>query len=506
MKRPFQTVTPAKVGRSVFDLSYTHLTTGDMGKLYPVMVREMVPGDVFDIGVKLVIRFFPMVAPPLHKVDAYIHYFFVPYRILWHDDDPNSGSWEEFIGGGADGTSAPTFPTYSGTPAAGSLTDFLGWPISVALTNLPASYMPVYAYNRIFNEFYRDETNVTEVTASSNSLQRRAWAKDYFTSALPWQQRGTAPALPISGVIDVDPKDTDITVTNELSDPARVLKATYDSAGTYYSLATVNSLTSDSELRWSDPALEVDLSGATTFDVSDLRLAFQTQVYLERNARGGARYTEWLRAHFQVAPRDDRLDRPEYFGGLRAPVIFSEVLQTSETGTTPQGTLAGHGISVASKRIGKYRAEEYGLVMGILSVMPEAMYQQGLDRQWIKTTRLDFYTPEFAHLSEQPIYNGELYMQGAAADANVFGYQEIWSEMRSGKSMVTGGMRSTFDYWHMSRQFSSLPTLGSTFVQCDPRDDIMAAPGSDQMVIHVGNSIRAVRPLPISSNPGLIDH
>lgn len=499
MNRSFQRVSGARVGRSVFDLSYEHLTTGDMGLLYPIMCREMVPGDVFDYGVNLVIRFNPLTAPILHPVNAFVHCFFVPYRLL--DDD-----WEDFITGGADGTEAPSLPTGTSAASAGSVYDYLGYPLGSAFTYLPPILYPAYAYNLIYNEWYRDQTAITEVALNSTTIKRRAWEKDYFTSALPWQQRGTAPALPISGTIDIDGKDEDIIFTDEGG-----VQTSRVSADTFVVKVPDNAVSGD--IRWSNPALEVDVSGATTFDVADLRLAFQTQKFLERNARAGARYTEFLGAHFGVKPRDDRLDRPEYCGGLRAPVIVSEVLQTSATGigseTTPQGNLAGHGIAVASQRVARIRAPEFGVCMAILSVMPKRVYSQGLDRQWIKSTRYDFYFPEFARLSEQPIYNGELYLQGASADANVFGYQERFSEMRSSKSILTGEMRpdGDFEQWHLGEKFTSLPTLGQTFLECTPRDtQAFAAPSEHQMLIRVGNNLRAVRPLPVSSDPGMIDH
>lgn len=498
MKSPFKRVSGAKVGRSVFDLSYEVLMTGDMGKLYPIFCREMVPGDVFDVSHNVVIRFNPLTAPILQQITAYVHTFFVPYRILWDD-------WEDFITGGADGTEAPTLPNFAGLCSAKSLGDYLGLPVGVTFASRKVQYFPIYAYNMIYNEWYRDQTHVTELALTNQTIQKRAWEKDYFTSALPWQQRGTAPALPISGTIEVDGIDRNITFKNTGDATARELYTANAVAADRVQLGSQPTATNAA--RWVDPALEVDLAAATTFDVADLRLAFQTQKFLERNARAGARYTEFLGAHFGVAPRDDRLDRPEYIGGMKVPVIVSEVLQTSEEGATPQGNMAGHGIGVGMKRVGKVRAPEFGVVMSVLSVMPKRLYMKGIDRQWIKDDRYDYYFPEFARLSEQPIYNAELYVQNTSADIGVFGYQERFSEMRSSRSLVTSGMRSDFDQWHLGEQFSSLPTLGQTFIECTPRDDpAFAVPSEDQMLIRIGNVVRAVRPMPISSDPGMIDH
>lgn len=507
MNRTFQGSRRNKPGKSVFDLSYSVLTSGDMGKLYPVFLRECVPGDVFDVGINLVIRFNPLTAPILQEINAFVHYFFVPYRLVWDD-------WESFITGGEDGTEAPTLPTMTGPYSIGDLQDYLGFPTGVAMTGVAPVSFPRSAYNLIYNEFYRDQSEIAEVALTSNTVKTRAWEKDYFTSALWDQQRGTAPALPISGVIEVDPqagalaRPTVVTASDSTPRGLTIISSDDHLEATGYG-------GSDDAMRWAFTGMEVDVGGATTFDVADLRLAFQTQRFLERNMVAGARYTEFLQGHFGVSPRDDRLDRPEYFGGVRMPIMVSEVLQTSATGigseTTPQGNLAGHGITAGRSRVGKYRAQEFGLIMGILSVMPRRLYYQGVDRQWIKSTRYDFYFPEFAHLSEQPVYNGELWVTTGDGTANqgVFGYQERYAEMRSSKNLLTGEMRGggDFDHWHLAEQFTSLPSLGQTFLECVPRDtDAFAAPSEDQMVMHVGNIVRAVRPMPIHSTPGLIDH
>ena len=220
----------------------------------------------------------------------------------------------------------------------------------------------------------------------------------------------------------------------------------------------------------------VDLSTASTFDIADLRLAFQIQKWMERNARGGVRYTEFLRAHFGVAPRDERLHRPEYIGGSKSPVIMSEVLQTSSTDlTTPQGNLAGHGISAQDQFCGSYRAAEFGLIMGIMSIMPKPAYSQGINRQWLRRSKFDFFFPEFVGLSEQAIEQAEIYATDvASANTTIFGYQGRYDEMRTKDNMVVGEMRTTFDYWHLARQFSSAPLLNSSFITCIPRKDIFA--------------------------------
>jgi len=486
MAKAFTDVGTANFGRSIFDLSYEKKFTCDMGQLIPVMCDECVPGDIMQISAELVIRMQPLVAPILHEINAYIHYFFVPYRLLWDE-------WESFITGGIDGTEAPTLPRWgSAAMTEGNLGDYLGWPTGVITTGVEPMIFPATAYVEIYNNYYRDETLVSEKPVTGTILNR-AWEKDYFTSALPWQQRGVAPALPISGTTSaVFPNYSAANQVNMSSN-------------------SVTHVASDSNT-WQTLNLNtVDMSSAATFDVADLRLAFQVQRWLERNARAGVRYTEFLKSHFNVSPRDDRLDRPEYLGGMKTPVIVSEVLQTSSTdATSAQGNLAGHGITVDRSFIAKYRVEEFGLIMGILSVMPRSAYQQGIDRQWLRETKYDFYFPEFANLSEQGVKNAELYVTDNDTVTNnaIFGYQGRYDEMRVKKNLVCSGMKSTFDYWHLGRQFTSLPTLSESFIECDPAETkrIFAVPSEDGLIVNVGNKIKAVRPLPIIANPGLIDH
>ena len=490
----FKRVGSLMPGRSVFDLSYDKKMTADMGYLYPIMCDEVVPGDKFEIGNEIVIRFQPLVAPVLHEINAYVHYYFVPYRLL---DD----TWEDFITGGVDGDSVAVLPRWDPTDyAVGSLWDYMGFPAGIKPTGrLPLDY-PRRAYNLIYNEFYRDETLVDEVALNSETIKKRAWEKDYFTSALPWQQRGTAPALPISGS-SAAIWDADDFVISAVSNVAGFPTAASAKMQTNNAGAIANAIAFFNNN-------VVDLSEATTFNVADLRLAFQIQKWMERNARAGVRYVEFLGAHFGVHPRDERLQRPEYLGGSKNPVIISEVLQTSSTDTeSPQGNLAGHGISVGQTFCASYFAQEFGLIMGIMSVMPKPAYQQGIDRQWLRQTRYDFYFPEFANLSEQAIERVELYASAVEAEnKTIFGYQGRYDEMRVKRNMVCSLMRTDFNYWHMGRIFSSAPALNETFINCDATKRIFAVPSEPGLIIDVGNRIRAIRPMPIQSEPGLIDH
>lgn len=490
---------------SVFDLSYEKKLTCDMGQLIPVQCDQVVPGDYWEMGCQAVVRMMPIVAPIMHEINMYVHTFFVPYRLLWDD-------WESYITGGVDGSDASTLPRWAPTNAAiGSLWDFLGFPT----TDTPANWclgatpmdFPRRAYNRIYNEYYRDETLISEVAETNETILNSAWEADYFTKALPWQQRGTAPALPISGT------------TSAIWPASQFQSSAHVDSGIFYGPTTgdfkgyVNSTDPDYVLnaRGFMNSNTVDLSTASTVNISDLRLAFQTQKWLERAARGGARYTEALRAHFGVSPRDDRLQRPEYIGGTKSPIIISEVLQTSSTvtGQTPQGNLAGHGITVSQGFIGKYRVKEHGLIMSIMRIVPKPSYSQGIDRQWLYTTKYDFYWPEFANLSEQAVIRAEVYANNNSANNNtIFGYQGRYNEMRIKRNMVCGQMRDTFNYWHLGREFTSAPGLNKTFVEIDPTQlkRIFAVQDEPGLMVQFGNLIKASRPIPIQSEPGLIDH
>lgn len=557
----FQNVPSLKVGRSVFDLSYEKKFDCDMGQLIPIMCDECVPGDIWKIGNEIVLRFQPLVAPILHSVHVYVHYFFVPYRLLWRD-------WEKFITGGVDGDFVAVPPRFSGNSSLfskGSLADYFGFPLGVDLSGSPNTDEPLFfpwqAYNFIWNEFYRDENlqsalgprpdypedpgysggawylgNVDGSFSVNNSVLRRAWTKDYFTSALPWQQRGTAPALPINGETSalfspnslynlVVPLSGEFAHTNAPGAPTDTsIMMFQNSTGGPSQLPTLqsNSILMDGE--GGDLGIEprflndnvVDLSTASTFDINDLRVAFQIQKWLERNARSGARYTEFLRSHFPAFPRDDRLSRPEYIGGSKTPVIISEVLQTSATqsGVSAQGNMAGHGITVDKSFCASYHVQEFGLIMGLMSVMPRPAYQQGIDRQWLRRTKYDFYFPEFAHLGEQAIEEMEIYTQNSGAtdpvsgvgNHSIFGYQGRYDELRVKRDMVCNNMRDILDYWHLGRQFSNAPLLNGDFIVCNPRKDIFAVQDEPGLLVNFGNIIKAIRPMPVQATPGLIDH
>lgn len=547
----FTKVRGLKPPKSVFNLSYEKKFDFDMGQLIPVACEEMVPGDLFKFGNEIVIRFQPLFAPILQEVNVYVHYFFVPTRLLWSD-------WEEFITGGEDGPtsdlSGPVLPRfdpdsslYSRNQRFGkfSLYDYFGFPLvsdssgpyipgsgggpsSPGYFFRPLSF-PWRCYNLIWNEFYRDETLQDEVDLDQPLVLNRNWSKDYFTSALENQQRGVAPALPISGILPVTFDDGSLVpVVAALSDlPEDYMRQLYSDTDLTTGSATGtikarNNVAADSEYRvFADmEGAGVNLAGAATIDVADLRLIYQVEKWMERNMRCGIRYTEFLHAHYGVSPRDDRLQRPEYLGGSKSPIIVSEVVQSSESSqqTTPTGRLYGKAITADRNYIGSYHAKEFGYLVGIMSVMPKPTYQQGVDRQWLRKSRWDFFSPEFSHLSEQEVTTEEVFAfpgngtdaTGRIDNAYKFGYQARYNEMRANKSKVCGSLRDTLDYWHLGRQFDTVPQLNSDFITCDAtRDDlkrifqVQNVPG---MICNFANIITAIRPIPKFGEPGLVDH
>lgn len=536
----FSSVRGNSVGRSVFNLSHVKRFTCDMGELIPALFLECVPGDTFKIGADVVTRFQPLVAPILDSVDMTVHYFFVPTRLLMD----NEKDWETFLTGGKDGTdesvSLPLFQFkyYDGTtvlPVAPfsnnsaadkySLWDYFGFPLPINGSGKNVADIrdanhvlgfPQRAYNLVFNEFYLDKNLGDEVNLNNSTVLYRSWKKDYFTSALPWQQRGISPALPISGSVPV--QGTLIT-----DNPQFLI----GSSGNYLNFSGTDSVTgTKAGVRGTPTSMSanitgndatVNLSNATTFDVAVLREAFQIQRWLELNARGGVRYTEFLKAHFGLAPRDEVLQRPQYIGGTKSSIVVSEVLQTSQTtkgeSGSPQGSLAGHGLGAMSDFICTYTAKEFGYIIGIASWMPKPSYQQGVNRIFSRQTKYDFYFPEFAHLSEQAVTKGEVYATGDVAhDNSIFGYQSCYSEMRYMPSFNCGDMRDTFSYWHLGRIFTSDPSLNAGFLTTNPaysggiRKDIFADQNSKGLLVQFGNVVKAIRPLPVYGTPGFIDH
>ena len=549
----FSEVRGNDVGRSVFNLSHFKRFTADMGQLIPVLFLECVPGDTMKIGCEAVTRFQPMVAPILDSVDMYVHYFFVPTRLLMD----NEKDWETFLTGGKDGTDdSVTLPLWSFRYSDGSfsadphnpfsssvvygkysLWDYFGLPV-MSTAELTDSLrdsnhvlgFPQRCYNLVFNEYYRDENLVDEISLLNATVLYRAWKKDYFTSSLPWQQRGISPALPISGTLPVNLSS--LALNNVLlgSSASGYESHTYqpylDGNGVATNTpnmsgfqvggsGTPNGVVFDKLSGSVDNVVgSVNVENATTFDVAVLREAFQIQRWLELNARAGIRYTEFLKAHFGLAPVDEVLQRPEYLGGTKSEIVVSEVLQTSATTSdSPQGNLAGHGLGAMSDFICSYTAKEFGYIIGIASWMPKPSYQQGVNRMFSRRTKYDFYFPEFAHLSEQAVTKGEIYATGEEAhDNSIFGYQSCYAEMKYMPSINCADMRDTFSYWHLGRKFSSDPSLNAGFLTTNSnysggiRKDIFAVQNEPGMIVQFGNVVEAIRPMPVYGTPGFVDH
>ena len=511
----FSKVGGAHPRRNKFNLSFDVKTTADMGILYPVGTPQMmVPGDSFRVGHEVVAQLQPMVAPVMADMSVYFYDFFVPFRLLWDD-------WETFITRGVSGDEEPPLPYYDPSggyhddkfTAKGTLWDSFGFPIGVDETKVKVLDFPWRAYNLIWNEYFRDENHMTElhiepletVETLDDSLstynykpQRVCWGRDMFTSALPFQQRGTPVGIPVvSSGITTDFGNFSPAV-NHFGFRTDIEEGTVE-------IAHPIDIHNFNE----DLASHFHINDITSADVADLRFMFQVQKFMERSARAGVRYTEFLRANFGVSPRDDRLQRPEFIGGTRSPILIKPVLQTSETDgqSTPTGTKYGQGMTADSTYSGTYYATEYGVMMTLMCIRPKTSYQQGVNRQWIKDTSWDFFNPLFQNLSEQEIYKEEIYATNDEKEnKKVWGFTGRYNELRHNQSIVTGDMRDTFDYWHLGRKFTSAPELNAKFLTCEPSKRIFAVQDEVGFILHIGQRIEALRPMVYMAEPGLIDH
>lgn len=518
MSHNFSQVPVADIPRSSFDRSAGYKTTFNAGFLIPVFLDEALPGDTFNLQMTA----FSRLATPLHPFmdNMFMESFFfaVPYRLIWNN-------WQKFNGEQTDpGDSTdyliPQMTSPAGGYAALSLSDYFGLPTAPRLGANTITHSSLYhrAYNLIWNEWFRDQNMQDSVTVDKGDgpdnpanyvLLRRGKRHDYFTSCLPWPQKGPAVDLPLGTTAPVVSNG----ITPNVDFVGAVNRNLVVGIGGAISQTGGTNPGSPALMTWgANTGMEVDLTDATAATINQLRQAFQIQKLYERDARGGTRYTEIIRSHFGVVSPDARLQRPEYLGGGSSPINISPVVQQSETtAESPQGNLAAIGTSTLRNHGFVKSFTEHCLIIGMVCVRADLNYQQGLPRMFSRRTRWDFYWPALSHIGEQAVLNKEIYVQGTSADDDVFGYQERWAEYRYKESLITGKFRSedpqSLDTWHLGQDFASLPVLGPQFiVENPPVERVIAVTNEPQFLFDSHFRYRCARPMPTYSVPGLIDH
>ncbi len=545
MDHEFSRIPQAEIQRSVFNRSHGYKTTFNEGYLVPFYVDEVLPGDTVDLKTNLFARLATPIVPFMDNVFLETFFFYVPNRLVWENWERMNGAQDN----PGDSTDFLVPQLSSGTGfAVQSLADYFGLPTGVA--NIKVSALPFRAYNLIYNEWFRDENLQDSVKVlrgdsddlANYTLLKRGKRHDYFTSCLPWPQKGEAVQLPISATIKYNGSDLVTSTSFEgtytgaySSGMAGVVGFHASSGGDVHQIGSQNMMLMSQEVDnasvkanigsvslnqffpkkyFSDLAggLAVDNASGSSITINELRQAFQIQKLLERDARGGTRYTEILRSHFGVISPDARLQRPEYLGGSSTRININPVAQTASTDSvTPQGNLAAFGTAGDSFQGFTKSFVEHGFIIGLVNVRADLTYQQGLSRMWSRKSRFDFYYPVLAHLGEQAVLNKEIYCDGSADDEKVFGYQERYAEYRYFPSLITGKFRSSdpqsLDYWHLSQHFQNRPVLNAEFIQDNPPiSRVVAVPSEPHFLLDCYFDVKEARPMPVYGVPGLVDH